>query len=582
MTRIIDKIHERRKEYARERSEWKKNMRKRRRATGSNNCCCNSTTGDDNNDDDIHKSTNQNGESTTIINNNESKSVTNSNIIHTNSTVHDINNNTTSSLTTPIIPGWHHSFEYFPPKTERGLDNLLVRIDRMTRAHDPLFVDVTWGSGHTTAIRSLSIAAHSQRYAGVDVLLHLSCAGEDCTREMLVGALSRAWDCGVRNVLCLRGDVPRERLVKNNKNSNSKNNKNKNNGKWNVGSVGGGYCDRAIDLVKLVKNIYGDRFGVAVAGHPEGHPATPEHNDNNGSNDNNNNLELYHLLEKVQAGADFILTQFFYNVDLFLQYVHNCRKVGITCPIVPGIMPIQSYQTFVRMTQCCDVSVPEGVMELLRPAKDDDEAVKIIGCRIAEDACRRILGYGSHNDGNYSSAEDDNDDDNDGDDDTTTVDIDANGHVDVDVDINSKSNKKEWNVIDGVHFYTLNLERSVTRILCEMGTVATLLRNPTVTHQRHFDAPLPSNGTNDDVNKYNSHDSRRTILPAPPSLSSSSLSSSPSSLSSDLKIVPKSSSSTVAMLTTPSTAGRKFPWRRSAMDGRRDVEEVRPVHWANR
>ncbi len=290
-----------------------------------------------------------------------------------------------------VSPGWYYSFEFFPPKTEPGLDNLLTRIDRMTRRLDPLFIDVTWGSEGSTSARTMSVASQAQRYFGVDVLMHLTTTG--MTRENLVSILDQAKACGVHNILVLRGDPTRGKRS------------------WGPNDVSGGYCDRAIDLVRLIRELHNDYFGIAVAGHPEGHPSSASLKE-----------EIQHLKEKIEAGADFIISQFFYSVTAFVDYVKQCRSHGIKCPIMPGIMPIQSFSTFIRMTDYCSVAVPTSIRQRLEPVKDDDEAVKAIGCEIAAEICTEIL---------------------------------ANKEIDV----------------DGVHFYTLNLERSVTTILMRMGAV---------------------------------------------------------------------------------------------------------------
>jgi methylenetetrahydrofolate reductase (NADPH) len=342
----------------------------------------------------------------------------------------------------------YYSFEFFPPKTEAGLDNLLTRIDRMARRLDPLFIDVTWGSSGSTAVRSLAVASHAQRFGGVNVLLHLTCSG--MSREQLISALQQAKASGIRNVLVLRGDPPRGKRA------------------WKPGDTSGAYCDRALDLVHLIKEEYGDYFGIVVAGHPEGHPSSASRDD-----------ELKHLKEKIDAGADLIMTQFFYDTKVFLSFVKDCRAAGITSPILPGIMPIQSYSSFVRMTKYCNISVPQHVMDRLEPVKDDDEAIKEIGVEISVDMCRELL-----------------------------------------------STPEEEGGIDGIHFYTLNLERSVTRILLGMEVI--------------------------DV-----------VTPAPNS--------------NNKKFERGASLSDVHPIST----ARPLPWRPSALE-ERSKEEVRPINWANR
>lgn len=315
-----------------------------------------------------------------------------------------------------LLPaGWFYSFEFFPPATEPGLDNLLTRIDRMARRLDPLFVNVTWGGGGSTAASSLAIASHAQKYLGLDVMLHLTTEG--ATREDIVRALNQARASGICNVLALRGDPPRGKRS------------------WAVGESSGSFCPRAIDLVRLIRELHDDYFCIAVAGHPEGHPSSITLEG-----------ELFHLKEKIDAGADIVITQFFYDTDIFLDFVRRCRATGITCPIIPGIMPIQSHASFVKMTNYCQISVPDDLWESLEPVKGNDEAVKEIGCQIATNMCRRIL-------------------------------------------LASRTSP-DLGDLDGIHFYTMNLERSVSNILVAMEAV-TFFQQATNTIQPSAGRVLP-------------------------------------------------------------------------------------------
>mmetsp|Transcript_16522 Transcript_16522/g.47426 ORF Transcript_16522/g.47426 Transcript_16522/m.47426 type:complete len:721 (+) Transcript_16522:150-2312(+) len=437
MGRIIDKISERR--------------RQRLRALGrlaSTASACSSSARHHPSDDSHHHHNNNN-------NNNNDKS-----------------SNSSSSSNPPFF----YSFEFFPPKTEAGLDNLLTRIDRMAHRLDPLFVDVTWGEAGSTSARTLAVAAHAQRFCGVDVLMHLTCTG--LTREQLSNHLNQAKICGVRNILALRGDPPRGKV------------------RWEPNDVSGGECERAIDLVKLIRELHGSYFGIAVAGHPEGHPASRSVEE-----------EMMHLKAKMDAGADFILTQFFYDVRSFLDYVKRCRAYGITCPILPGIMPIQSYLSFKRMTEYCGVSVPPAVMERLEPVKDDDEAVKEIGCHIAAEMCETIL-----------------------------------------------STPEEEGGVDGVHFYTLNLERSVTRILVAMGAIEHAAPASDDDQESKNDCNEEANQSTNDIQSPSNGDE--------------------SPISGRMRSV------SISKARLPPSR-KQFPWRPSAMESR-SKEDVRPINWANR
>jgi len=276
------------------------------------------------------------------------------------------------------------SFEYFPPKTEQGVNNLMHRIDRMVTRFSPLFVDVTWGSAASTLTRSLQIASHAQRYSGVDVLLHLTLSGMN--EQQLKSVLDQAKSAGIQNILALRGDDGGIMLAS-------------------KGCDGG--MTHAVDLVRFIRKYYGDYFGIAVAGHPEGHERSEFSLEE----------EVVHLKEKIEAGADFIITQFFYDPQVFVNFVHRCRNEGINCPILPGVMPIQSFSSFQRMTGYCGTRVPTEVFERLSPIKDNDEAVKEVGCQITIDLCQSVINAGA---------------------------------------------------CHGVHFYTLNLERSTSMILERM------------------------------------------------------------------------------------------------------------------
>lgn len=255
------------------------------------------------------------------------------------------------------------SFEYFPPKTESGVTNLYQRVERMT-AVEPLFCDVTWGAGGSTSDLTLELSGNIQKYLGVDVMMHLTCTNMPSGQVLdgLEGAKSR----GIRNILALRGDPPAGK-------------------EWTKCEDG---FEHATDLVRFIKANYGDYFGICVAGYPEGHPA--------GFLDAKMTYdeEMAHLKEKVDAGSDFIITQMFYDVDAFLTFVHRCRKDGITVPILPGILPIQNFTGFKRMTGFCKTSVPKSIMDAIEPIKEDDVAVKEFGIRLGVDMCQRMLKSG--------------------------------------------------------------------------------------------------------------------------------------------------------------------------------------------
>ncbi|XP_059655884.1 probable methylenetetrahydrofolate reductase (NADH) [Cornus florida] len=260
------------------------------------------------------------------------------------------------------------SFEFFPPKTDDGVDNLFERMERMV-AHNPSFCDITWGAGGSTADLTLDIAKRMQNMVCVETMMHLTCT------NMPVDKIDHALDTiktnGIQNVLALRGDPPH--------------------GQDKFVQIQGGFAC-ALDLVKHIKAKYGDYFGITVAGYPEAHPdviesnglATPEGYQN----------DLAYLKRKVDAGADLIVTQLFYDTDIFLKFVNDCRQIGINCPIVPGIMPINNYKGFIRMTGFCKTKIPSEITAALEPIKDNEEAVRAYGVHLGTEMCKKIMASG--------------------------------------------------------------------------------------------------------------------------------------------------------------------------------------------
>ncbi|KAI9295159.1 methylenetetrahydrofolate reduct [Neoconidiobolus thromboides FSU 785] len=274
-------------------------------------------------------------------------------------------------------PFW--SFEYFPPKTQQGLINLYGRLERMYQL-GPEFIDITWGAGGTTSSLTLEICSTAQSVYGLETAMHLTCT--NMPKAKVDEALKIAKENGIQNILALRGDPPRGQE------------------NWSKCEDGFSY---AVDLVKYIRQEYGNYFCISVAGYPEGHIDSED-----------KEIDLIYLKQKVEAGADYIVTQLFYDVDLFLSWVKKVREAGIKVPILPGIMPIQNYNGFKRMTTLSKTIIPDFIEEELIHIKDDDQAVKEYGINLAVQMITKMI----------------------------------------------------QNNIQGFHFYTLNLERS-TRLILE-------------------------------------------------------------------------------------------------------------------
>ncbi|KAL1959730.1 hypothetical protein VTO42DRAFT_1316 [Malbranchea cinnamomea] len=248
------------------------------------------------------------------------------------------------------------SFEFFPPKTAQGVQNLYDRMDRM-HALGPAFIDITWGAGGRLSDLTCEMVNVAQSVFGLETCMHLTCT--DMPREKVDSALENAYKAGCTNILALRGDPPRDKE------------------EWEP--VEGGFR-YAKDLVEYIRAKYGNHFDIGVAGYPEGCVEDEDPAD-----------LMKHLKEKVDAGASFIITQMFYDADNFLDWVKKCREAGIKVPIIPGIMPISTYSAFLRRSNWVKCRIPPGWMEALEPVKNDDAAVKQIGKTLVADMCRKLL-----------------------------------------------------------------------------------------------------------------------------------------------------------------------------------------------
>mmetsp|Transcript_37669 Transcript_37669/g.38344 ORF Transcript_37669/g.38344 Transcript_37669/m.38344 type:complete len:275 (+) Transcript_37669:79-903(+) len=245
------------------------------------------------------------------------------------------------------------SLEFFPPKTEAGVNKLNELISNLkavcskSNPDYPMFVDVTWGAGGSTADLTFDLCVKAKQNFGVNPNMHLTCTNMDAA--MVDKALKDCRDTGITNIVALRGDPPVGQE------------------KWTV-TEGGFTC--ALDLVRHIRQLYSDYFCLSVSGYPEGHPnsfttlTSPEAKSSltlseqcrcsvekteDGTEviyvcrDEDYQKELNYLKEKVEAGADCIITQMFFDVNVYEVFVQDCRKMNITVPIIPGIMCVASY-----------------------------------------------------------------------------------------------------------------------------------------------------------------------------------------------------------------------------------------------
>lgn len=282
------------------------------------------------------------------------------------------------------------SFEFFPPKSADASEALFQTIGELEPYH-PSFVSVTYGAGGSTRELTHDLVVRINQTTSLDAVPHLTCV---CHSEADIAAvLDRYAAAGVGNILALGGDPPKNLA---------------------------GYkreddaFQHAADLVRFIRRFndrgsHPDRrgFGIGVAGFPEGHPATP-----------NRLLEMDHLKAKVDAGADYICTQLFFDNHDFFDFRDRCRLAGIAVPIVAGIMPITSASGMRRMAElAAGARFPAKLLRAIARAGKDDEAVQRVGIQYASEQCRDLLDHG----------------------------------------------------VDGIHFYTLNKSRATREIYASLG-----------------------------------------------------------------------------------------------------------------
>lgn len=256
------------------------------------------------------------------------------------------------------------SFEFFPPKSVEAQNSLYETIRELEKIH-PHFVSVTYGAGGSTRELTNDLVVRLKTTTSLDPVPHLTCVGH--TQEEIQIILERYAAAGVSNILALRGDPPRERPDYDH-------------------SVD--TFPHAIDLVRFVKNFRGHPdprgFGIGVAGFPEGHPATP-----------NRLLEMEYLKAKVDAGADYICTQLFFDNHDFYDFRDRCSLSGIDVPIIAGIMPVTSASSMRRMAELAGgARFPAKLLKALQRAGDSAEAFRQIGLHYATEQCADLLDHG--------------------------------------------------------------------------------------------------------------------------------------------------------------------------------------------
>ncbi len=258
-----------------------------------------------------------------------------------------------SKIVDILAAGPSHSFEFFPPKTPAAE----LQLEETIRDLEPLgptFVSVTYGAGGSTREMTHDIVTRINRETSLTAMAHLTCAAH--TRDELNEIVSRYGDAGVGNILALRGDPPKDL------------------------NLPPGDLAHATDLIDLVREV-GD-FSVGVAVHPEGHPASTDPT-----------TDRRRQAEKL-AQADFGISQFFFEADVWFSFLTDLQELGVTTPAIPGIMPVLNVKSVKRMAEMSGAAFPGWLEQRLRAVEDDEEAMRTVGIEATTQLCRDLMAGG--------------------------------------------------------------------------------------------------------------------------------------------------------------------------------------------
>ncbi len=247
------------------------------------------------------------------------------------------------------------SFEFFPPQTPEGTEKLTAARKRLATLK-PEFFSVTFGAGGSTQDRTLE--AIKQIHAeGHSAAPHLSCVGS--TRDNIRELLFAYKDMGIKRIVALRGDLP-------------------------SGMASIGEFHYANELVSFIRAQTGEHFHIEVAAYPEFHPQAKSALD-----------DMLNFKRKVNAGANSAITQYFYNADAYFRFVDETRKLGITVPIVPGIMPIMKFSQLARFSDMCGAEIPRWMRKTMEGYGDDNESVQAFGLDVVSALCGQLIAGGA-------------------------------------------------------------------------------------------------------------------------------------------------------------------------------------------
>ena len=238
------------------------------------------------------------------------------------------------------------SFEFFPPREATGINAVLNKIESL-QSYSPNFISVTYGAGGSTRKFSEELTTKAKTQYDVEVMAHLTCVGH--TVKELVEILERLEASDIENIIALRGDLPNHQRI-------------------NLTDDSG--FEYASDLISHLNRIYS--FGIGAACYPEGHPEAVSFED-----------DIRYAKLKVENGADFLITQLFYDNDDFFRFVDKARAIGINVPIIPGVLPVLSSNQIRKFTGLCGARIPPDLEMQLEKYENDDEGARAMGVEYA-------------------------------------------------------------------------------------------------------------------------------------------------------------------------------------------------------
>lgn len=248
------------------------------------------------------------------------------------------------------------SFEFYPPKTDEQRSQLRRTVERL-KAHAPQFVSVTFGAGGSTLSYTPETVRELRQTHGLNGVPHVSCMGG--SREEISSLLQLYRALGCDRILALRGDLP-------------------------SGMARMGDFRFATDLVTFIREEYGEHFRIEVGCYPEIHPQAE-----------NALTDMAHFKAKVDAGANCAITQYFFNADAYFRFVEDVHKLGVTIPIVPGIMPISNFSQLKRFSEACGAEIPRWLSRRMAAYGDDAESIRELAADAVASLCRRLIDGGA-------------------------------------------------------------------------------------------------------------------------------------------------------------------------------------------